>query len=142
MPAAPGTASDQYLTQAITAANAEQMVALLLGGAHRFADQAVAAIQRRDIAAKARLVNRISAIVEELMVRLNHEDGGELVQNLSRIYEWWLHELFEGSQGNQAERLERISAQMAALQQTWEELGRRRVPPSQAVLLQAEGLVG
>ncbi len=142
MPAVLGNASDQYLTQAIASSNAEQLMALLLGGAHRFTEQAAAAIRRRDIAGKARLVNRISAIVEEMMVRLNHEEGGELVQNLGRIYEWWLHELFEGSQRNQAERLERISAQMSSMQQTWEELGRRRVPPSQAVLLQAEGLVG
>jgi flagellar protein FliS len=134
--------TDQYLSQRINASNPEQLVAMLLEGARRFTDQAVGAIQRRDVSSKAKSVNRVSAIIEELMVRLNHEEGGELVENLTRIYEWWLHELFDGSQFNQAERLQRIAAQMETIQKTWEELGTRRITPSQAVLIQAEGLVG
>jgi flagellar secretion chaperone FliS len=137
-----GNPADQYLTQKISAANPEQLMALLLEGARRFTDQAVAAMQRRDVPSKARLVNRVSSIIEELMVRLNHEDGGELVENLTRIYEWWLHELFDGSQFNQPERLRKVAAQMESIQKTWEELGSRRMTPSQAALIQAEGLVG
>ncbi len=134
--------ADQYLTQKIIAANPEQLAGMLLEGARRFTDQAVAAIQRRDVPSKARSVNRVSAIIEELMVRLNHEDGGEVVQNLTRLYEWWLHELFDASQVNQAERLQRISTQMESIQRTWEELGARRITPSQAALIRTEGLVG
>ena len=137
-----GNPTDQYLSQKINAANPEQLVALLLEGAKRFTDQAVAAIQRRDLQGKARLVNRVSAIVEELMVRLNHEEGGEVVENLTRIYEWWLHELFSAGQAGQVERLQRISAQMESMRKSWEELGSRRVTPAEATLLQAEGMVG
>jgi flagellar protein FliS len=110
MQTAYGSPTDHYLSQKINAANPEQLVAMLLEGARRFTDQAVAAIQRRDVSSKARLVNRVSAIIEELMVRLNHEEGGELVENLTRIYEWWLHELFDGSQFNQPERLQKVAA--------------------------------
>jgi flagellar protein FliS len=105
-------------------------------------DQAVAAIQRRDVPSKAKSVNRVSAIIEELMVRLNHEEGGELVLNLTRIYDWWLQELFAASRLNQAERLQQVAVQMESIQRSWEELGARRVTPTQAALLRIEGLVG
>ena len=134
--------ADQYLAQKINGANPEQIVAMLLEGARRFTDQAVAAIQRRDVPSKAKSVNRVSAIIEELMVQLNHENGGEVVENLTRIYEWWLHELFEASRINQAERLRRVAAQMESIQRSWEELGTRRLTPTQAAFIRAEGLVG
>jgi len=91
--------------------------------------QAVAAIRRRDIPTRARLVNRVSSIVEELAIRLNHEEGGELVENLTKVYDWWLKELFEASQKNEPERLEAIERQIAehfARLPTDVTLGRRR----------------
>lgn len=114
-------AQDEYLLQRINSASPEQLVALMLEGAQRFIAQAVQAIGRRDVPARARAINRASAIVEELMVRLNHEDGGETVQNLVRIYEWWSFEMFEASATSRVDRLERLSAQMGQMRETWEQ---------------------
>jgi flagellar secretion chaperone FliS len=144
-PAYSGNIADQYLAQRINGASTEQLVVMLLEGGLRFLRQAIAAMASRDVPAKARLVNRVSAIIEELMVRLNHEDGGELVVNLSRLYEWWLNELFEGSQNNQADRLERIHRQMGEVRSSWEELQQHQsvaVPSREPSLLNTEGLVG
>lgn len=144
-PAFGGNATSQYLTQRINGATPEQLIVILLEGGQRFLGQAIAAMVQRDIPAKARLVNRVSAIIEELMVRLNHEEGGELVANLTRLYEWWLNELFEGSQNNQPERLERVHRQMGEIRLTWEELQRNQttaVPSQGPSLLNSEGLVG
>lgn len=121
-PAYGGNAADQYLIQRINGASPEQLTAMLLEGAQRFLMQAMVAMSKRDIPAKARLVNRVSAIIEELLVQLNHEQGGELVGNLVRLYDWWLTELFQGSQNNQPDRLERVVRQMGELKGTWEEL--------------------
>ena len=142
-----GNAADQYLAQRISGATPEQLVVLLLEGAQRFLSQAIQAMAKRDIPNKARLVNRVSALIEELMVRLNHEEGGELVSNLTRLYEWWLNELFEGSQNNQAARLERIHHQMGEVRSTWEAYQQHRPDsehssPSDTPSLRTEGLVG
>lgn len=140
-----GNATDQYLVQRINGASAEQLVVMLLEGGQRFLGQAISAMAKRDIPAKARLVNRVSAIIEELMVRLNHEEGGDLVANLSRLYEWWLNELFEGSQNNQADRLERVHRQMGEVRASWEELQQHQSGPAsarEATTLNSEGLVG
>lgn len=139
-----GNVANQYLAQRINGASAEQLVVMLLEGGQRFLGQAITAMANRDIPAKARLVNRVSAIIEELMVRLNHEEGGELVANLSRLYDWWLNELFEGSQNNQPDRLERVHRQMGEVRASWEELQRQSQPvrPQEPTLLSSEGLVG
>ncbi len=142
-PAYSGNAADQYLTQRISGATPEQVVTMLLEGSQRFLRQAITAMGKRDIPSKARLVNRVSAIIEELMIRLNHEAGGELVTNLSRLYEWWLNELFEGSQNNQPERMERILQQMGEVKQSWEEYQRSQgANPDEASPIHPEGLVG
>lgn len=109
----------QDLSERITAAAPQELVAMLLDGASGFTDQAVAAIQQRDQPAKFRLVNRVSAIIEQLVTMLNYEEGGAVVDNLSRIYEWWLRELLDASAQDSAPRLQRISLQMGSLKESW-----------------------
>jgi flagellar protein FliS len=133
---------DEYLLHRINSASPEQMVALLLEGAQRFVAQAVQAIGRRDVSGRARAVNRASAIVEELMVRLNHEEGSEIVQNLVRIYEWWTHEMFEASTKSDSRRMERVSTQMGELRTTWEQLHLQRSAGHHATTFSSEGMVG
>lgn len=136
-------ASDQYLLQKISGSTQEQLVSMLLEGAQRFVGQAILAMERRDIPAKARAINKASAIVEELAVWLNHEAGGDLVENLTRIYDWWLNELFEGAQTNQPERLERVQRQMGEIRATWDELQQRGQGASGPKTgLGADGVVG
>ena len=92
---------------------------MLLEGARGFTDQVVVAIQRRDAQEKGRLVNKVSAIIEHLATMLNYEEGGPIVDNLSRIYEWWLQELLDASAQNAAGRLQAIASQMENLQGSW-----------------------
>lgn len=138
-----GNAAEQYLVQRIQGASTEQLAALLLEGAQKFLNMAMLAIRNRDVPAKARSVNRVSAIIEELMVWLNPDGTEELSGNLARVYDWWLHELFEGSQGNELERLERVNRQMGEIRQAWEELHRKRTSSAATGNRQStEGLVG
>jgi flagellar protein FliS len=136
-----GAAANHYLLQQISGASPEHIMFMLLEGAQKFLSQAVAAIRRRDIATRARMVNRVSSIVEELAIRLDHEGGGELVVNLTRIYDWWLKELFEASQRNEAERLEALERQIAEMKGAWAELDQRQGTVQQPSF-SAQGMVG
>lgn len=133
-------AANNYLLQRIQGASPEQLAALLLEGGQKFILQATTAMRKRDIPTKARLINKVSCIIEELMVRLDHEEGGELATNLGRLYEWWLSEVFAASQKNEPERLERVSRQMGEIRSAWETF--QPQAPSGAPALSAEGLVG
>ncbi|HNX94455.1 MAG TPA: flagellar export chaperone FliS [Holophaga sp.] len=140
-----GNATDNYLIQRINAAGPERLVAMLLEGGQRFLGQAMVAMNNRDVPTKARMINRVSAIIEELAVRLDHEHPSELVVNLARLYDWWLNEVFQGSQNNQVQRLETVYRQMGDLRQTWEQLAQQKasevgIPASSS--LGAGGIVG
>jgi flagellar protein FliS len=141
-PAYGGNQANSYLAQRINSASPEEMAALLLGGAERFLLQAVAAIQRNDIREKARLLTRVSEIMQKLLGMLNPEGEKELVDRLHGIYIWWIKEMFEGSRKNQPAQIEQVVRQMTALRSGWEELDARqgRIPAGSAFT--AEGLVG
>lgn len=121
-----GKAADQYLLQRIQGASPEQMAALLLEGGQKFINLIRQAMAQKNLMDQARYSNRTADIILELKERLNHEEGGEVVDNLVRIYDWWINEVFEGTQNNQPERLERVSTLMGELRETWEEFHRRK----------------
>jgi flagellar secretion chaperone FliS len=139
-----GKAADQYLIQRIQGASPEMLAALLLEGGQKFVNLALVAMKNRDIPGKARYVNRTSDIIEELSTWLNQEEGGEVVVNLMRIYDWWMNELFEGAQQNQPERLELIGRQMGEMRGTWEELHlkNRRADQPGGPTASLDGLMG
>lgn len=120
-------ASDHYLVQRVMGASPEQLVALLLEGAQRFLAQAMQAIGRKDFAAKGHALNKTTAIVEELMMRLDLEGGGEVAGNLFRLYDWWGREIVEAGAALDARRLEHLSRQMGEIKGSWEQAYQQRV---------------
>ncbi len=121
-----GKATNHYLVQRIQGASPEQVAALLLEGGQRFLNLMVKAMQTGDLPNQAVYIGRIADIILGLKERLNLDDGGELVENLIRLYDWWTHELYEGSLSGQPDRLRVVFNQMGELKETWEELHRRK----------------
>ena len=119
-------AADQYLAQRIQGASPEEVAAMLLEGGQRFLNLTLQAMKNCDLLDQGKYLGRTSDIIFGLKERLNHEEGGEVVDNLIRVYDWWMHELYDGSLKNQPERLQRISKQMGEFKATWEELHRRK----------------
>ena len=72
---------------------------------------------------------KVLAIIEELHRRLNHEQGGALVENLIKLYGWWRREILLAGEQGEVERLQRVHAQMGEVRQGWEH-----------VLFQGEGM--
>jgi flagellar secretion chaperone FliS len=135
-------ANDQYLTQRVIGASPEQLVALLLEGAQRFMAQAVQAIARKDYAAKGQAINRVSAIIEELATRLDMENGGELAQNLLRLYDWWGREIIDAGSRLDPSRLDRVARQMGEIRQSWEQAHQVRLGAAGEAGFQVGGMVG
>jgi hypothetical protein len=51
---------------------------------------------------KEPFLRKALAILEELHRRLNHEQGGDLVDNLDRLYGWWRKEILEAGEKGEA----------------------------------------
>jgi flagellar protein FliS len=101
-------------------------------------------MNNHDISAKSRHLSRVSEIIVELSGRLNLEDGGEVVENLVRIYNWWIDLIFDASQKNEPERLEIVVTMMGEMRATWEELHVRKASLAQSdqAKVSLDGLLG
>lgn len=98
------------------------MVVLLLEAAQRFLAKAEETIQSQDPLLRDFYLKKVLSILLELTNRLNGEVGGELVCNLTRIYDWWGREVMEGGELNDVSRLIGVSSQMGEIRKAWEQV--------------------
>lgn len=98
------------------------MVILLLEGCQRFLLRMEEAFECDDPGRKEHFLRKVKAILDELHRRLNHEQGGELVTNLTRLYEWWGRTIDEACHQNDVTRLRAVSAQMGDIRQAWKQV--------------------
>lgn len=124
--------AEKYLVQRVLEASPEQQAALLLEAGQRFLGKAITAMEQKDHVEVARCLGRVAEIINESVIRLNHEDGGELVQNLLKIYEWWTSELFEAGSTKDTARLRVLSHHMGEIRQAWEQLQVKQVKAAKA----------
>ncbi len=113
---------DRYLVQRVMAASPVQQAALLMEGGQRFLGKAIKAMEQGDYYEMGRCLSRVTEIINEATLRLNHEDGGELVENLVKVYDWWTWEVFEASSIKDGDRLAAVSRHMGEIRQAWEQL--------------------
>jgi flagellar biosynthetic protein FliS len=98
----------------------EHLVVLLLEAGQRFLLQIEEAIRSGDPRLKEYFIKKVLAILDELHRRLNHAQGGELVDNLIRLYDWWRGEILDAGALEDTGRLSRVRAQMGDIRQAWE----------------------
>jgi len=98
----------------------EHMVVLLLEGGQRILVKLEEAVAAKDPRLKDHFVKKALAILGELRRRLNREQGGELVDNLLRLYDWWHREILLGRSNGDIDRLRRVRTQMDDMRQAWE----------------------
>jgi flagellar protein FliS len=123
--------ADAYLVQRVMGASPEQQAALLMEAAQRFIGKAIQAIEQKDYPAMARCFTRVTEIITESALRLNYEEGGELVQNLANMYDWWTREIFKASATRDVVQLRIISDQMGEIRQAWEQFHGKKVQMNQ-----------
>lgn len=120
-----------YLTQRVLAASPEQQAALLMEAGQRFLGKAIQAMAQKAHLEAARCLGRVTDIINESILRLNQDDEGELVQNLQKIYHWWIREIIEASNTRDVARLEVLSHHMGEIRQAWEQLHEKQGKSSQ-----------
>ncbi len=107
----------------------ERVVVLLLEAGERFLQRMEAALETGDSRTTDYCARKLQALIDELHGRLNHEQGGELVGNLVRLYAWWRAQLHLAVETRDPHRLLLVRAQMDEIRQAWEH-----------VLFQGEGM--
>jgi flagellar protein FliS len=105
--------------QTLTADPAQVMLQLF-DGAMRFLRRALKAFERGDGAQFAQSLNRGHAIIGELADSLDRKRGGEIADNLARLYEFMLVHLTEGLVAKDPQHVQRVLGLLTTLREGFE----------------------
>lgn len=105
-------------------ANPHHLVGMLFEGLVQALGSAKAALQRGDIKAKCQQIVLAVRILEEgLKCGLNLEQGGELAQNLDRLYGYCVVRLTQANARNDVAALEEVLRLVEPLADGWRQIG-------------------
>jgi len=103
----------------VAAADPHRLIVMLMDGALERIAAARCAIQSGSTEAKARLLHRSVAILDELRASLNLEAGGDIAQNLGALYDYCGRQLMRANLENKVELLEEVSNLLRELRSAW-----------------------
>lgn len=120
----PKNAAKEYLERQVHSASPVERVVLAHDGAIKFLLAARRAIEEGNI--EARFINNKKAadLVSYLMETLDMDQGGEVAQNLQRLYFYMLRKLVEVDVKNSTEAVDDVLSHLKKLRTSWEQLAR------------------
>lgn len=110
----------------VNEADPHRLIQLLLqGGLDRIA-QAKGAMEREAYAEKGVLIGKAIGIIGGLRDALDKDVGGELAENLDRLYEYMTMRLFEASLQNDLEKLNEVGGLLSEIKVGWDQIAPQR----------------
>lgn len=101
-------------------ADPARLVLMLFDGASRFLQKARRGLERGDAGEFAQSLSRAHAIIGELADSLNHKTGGEIAENLGRLYQFMLVHLTEGLIAKSPAHLDRVLELLLTIREGFE----------------------
>ncbi|MDR0311653.1 MAG: flagellar export chaperone FliS [Acidobacteriota bacterium] len=89
--------ANRYHEMNVNTAPPVHLVVMLYEAAIRSLEEARGHMERKDIAGRAKAVNKCSAIISELQSSLNLREGGEIASSLNRLYDYMKSTLLRAS---------------------------------------------
>ncbi len=123
-------ASRQYQTQQIMTASPAMLVFMLFDKAISSLNAAVRAIAANDVQERWRANNRAMEIISHLQMTLNMELGGEVAENLDRLYGFTLRLLSTVDPNNDPKPAEEVIELLEPLRESWRELANEGDKPA------------
>jgi flagellar protein FliS len=111
-----------YGTQKVMTASPVELVALLYDKAIVSLREAASAIEAGDVNARWKANNKATEIVTHLANTLDHDQGGEVAQNLEKLYRFILDRLFEVDMKNDAQAALDVIGLLEPLRDSWRAL--------------------
>jgi flagellar protein FliS len=108
------------------------LVVALYEGAVDATRQAESALRTRDIPGRTKAINKAISILTELIVSLDLKRGGEIAQNLKRLYSYMQTQLLNAHIRQVPEPLEEVSKLLTTLLEGWRAAGRAERSASDA----------
>jgi flagellar protein FliS len=121
-------AANAYRRTQAEAGTPLELVVMLYDGALRFLTQATDAMAARDIRARHKALDNTLAIIGHLQGTLDTERGGELAEELDRLYSYMSSRLLEGAARNDPAALTEVARLLTSLRDAWHTIATSPVP--------------
>ncbi|HPK44168.1 MAG TPA: flagellar export chaperone FliS [Spirochaetota bacterium] len=123
---------DQYKHTEINTANQGKLIVMLYDGAIKFCNIAIENMQPKtyDIAN----INIIKAqdIINELILALNMNDGGDIARNLFNLYIYFKKQLLEANIQKNSDILKNVVKLLKELRDAWDKISAQETPSDRA----------
>lgn len=117
----------------VNTADPGRLVTMLFEGCVEFLAACEGHIERGDIEGRTNSINRASSILFALIDSLDHEQGGELADNLRQVYGYCLRRLSEANLHNDVEAVREVRELIGGLLESWRTIAEPVVEPSRPV---------
>jgi len=111
---------ERYLETAVETASPARLIVMLYDGAIRFINEAAYAMQQRDYETQNAKLQRAQKILAELISSLDFDKGGEIAENLFRLYTYMYNQLVEANINDNLDRLEHVIDLLSELREAWD----------------------
>jgi flagellar protein FliS len=111
---------NRYLETAVETASPARLIVMLYDGAIRFINEAAYAMQQRDYETQNAKLQRAQKILAELIGSLDFDKGGEIAENLFRLYTYMYNQLVEANINDDRDRLEHVVHLLSELREAWD----------------------
>ncbi len=127
-------ASQRYLAQQVMSASPARLVTMLYDRAITLLHDAVGAIEAGDIVRRWVANSKATAVVGELWQAVDMDAGGEIAENLNRLYGFMVMRLTMVDTENSAQAAREVIDLLEPLRRSWNELAEREsaVGPSES----------
>lgn len=105
-----------------TVASPYQIVKMLLAGSLERLAKSRVAIEKNNYEQRGELISSTLLILAELRMSLDHEAGGEIADNLDKLYEFIMGELVEANSKNDVEQVEVASRLLREIKDAWDNI--------------------
>ncbi|MFN4033739.1 MAG: flagellar export chaperone FliS [Fimbriimonadales bacterium] len=111
---------ERYLETAVETASPARLIVMLYDGAIRFVNEAAYAMRQRDYETQNTKLLRAQKILAELISSLDFDKGGEIAENLFRLYTYMYNRLVEANINDSVETLEHVTRLLSELREAWD----------------------
>ena len=111
-----------YRQQSVLTATPAQLVVMLYDGCVRFLRQGAAAMRDGGRRQADERLRRAEAILDELLVTLDAEAGGEIASRLQGIYSFSRRRLLEARREQDADAVDGVAGMLLELRTAWAEV--------------------
>jgi flagellar protein FliS len=103
----------------VTTVDKGRLIVLLYEGAINFLRQAKESIEAGDISGKSNNINRALDIIAELNQSLNMNEGGEISNNLRKLYLFWSEHLIQAKIRKDTKNIDEVIGMLSSLNEAW-----------------------